>query len=169
MWVIAMKAIIALAVLLAVMALCPAQANSDTAHIRASYPSRLELVLPEESELYMEGASPGKEAAVICQVSVRSNVDWILKVDGEYYGQMQKVTDGKTGIDSKKRLKKSMKFKYVGTDLQPVEKDLTGSAVDYCRGPPGEILVPTEFRQEFLWTDPPAKYRMNVMFKLSPV
>lgn len=147
--------------------ICLAHATSDTTHISASYSSRLELVLPE-GDLEMVGASPGGMATAICQILVRSNVDWQLKVDGEYYGQMQKVTNSKTGIDSKKRLKKPMKFKYAGTDLSPVEKDLSGSAVSYCRGPPGEIQVPTEFRQEFSWADPPAKYRMDVTFKLSP-
>jgi hypothetical protein len=165
-----MKMKIIMTMLWAAVILCVVQATSDTTHISASYPSRLELILPEDKELQMQGASPGEEATVICQILVRSNVDWALKVDGEYYGQMQKVTNSKTGIDSKKRLKMPMKFRYTGTAtaLSPIEKDLSGSAVDYCHGPPGEILVPTEFAQEFSWTDPPAQYRMNVMFKLSP-
>jgi hypothetical protein len=163
-----MKIKICMIILCAATSLCLVQATSDTTHISASYPSRIELVLPEDSSLQMQGASAGRVAEVICNVLVRSNVDWALKVDGEYYGQMQKVTNSKTGIDSKKRLKKAMKFGYRGTDFPHVEKDLSGSAVDYCRGPPGEFLVPTEFKQEFSWTDPADEYRMKVMFKLSP-
>ncbi len=163
-----MKRISAIILLCVTMSLYAVQAASVTAHISASYPSRLELVLPEEHELQMQGASPGKVAGALCQMLVRSNIDWVLKVDGEYYGQMLKVTNTKTGVDTKKRLKKPMKFKYAGRDLSPVEKDLTGSAVDFCHGPPGEFLVPTEFTQEFSWEDLPAKYRMNVMFKLYP-
>jgi hypothetical protein len=163
-----MKMKIIMILLWAAMSLCVVQATSDTTHISASYPSRLELVLPDDGVLQMQGASAGEAATVICQILVRSNVDWALKVDGEYYGQMQKVTNSKTGIDSKKRLKRPMKFRYAGTVLSPVEKDLSGSALDYCHGPPGEIQVPTEFKQEFSWTDPPAQYRMNVMFRLSP-
>jgi hypothetical protein len=161
-----MKAV--MVILCAFMSLYAVQASSVTTHISANYPSRLELILPEEKEMQMQGVSAGEVATIICQIMVRSNVDWALKVDGEYYGQMQKVTNSKTGIDSKKRLKKAMKFKYTGSDLSPAEKDLSGSAVDYCHGQPGEITVPTQFSQEFSWSDPPAKYRMNVMFKLTP-
>lgn len=159
--------VIALCTIIALCLMCLAQATSDTTHIRASYSSRLELILPD-GDLEMARALPGGEAIAICQVLIRSNVDWQLKVDGEYYGQMQKVTNSKTGIDSKMRLKKPMKFRYAGTDLPPVEKDLSGSAVSYCQGPPGEILVPTEFKQAFSWVDPPARYRMDVTFRLSP-
>jgi len=163
-----MKIKFSIILLCAAVSLCLAQATSDTTHISATYPSRMELILPEGGALEMQGASAGEVGKAVCEILVRSNVDWALKVDGEYYGQMQKVANTKTGIDSKKRLKRAMKFEYIGTDFSSMEKDLTGSAVDYVRGPPGEFIIPTEFRQEFSWADPAAQYRMNVMFKLSP-
>jgi hypothetical protein len=106
--------------------------------------------------------SPGKEAKAECVVIVRANVDWALKVDGEYEGKMQKTTN------KNQRLKNRMKVKYKGTTLPPAETLLSGRAENYCYGPPGEISVPTEFKQEFTWKDVPANYQIKIYFRLSP-
>jgi hypothetical protein len=157
-----MKILIIMAVLSAAIALNTAQSASDSAHISAAYPGKLELVLPDGKELHMQDVSPGKEAKTECVVIVRANVDWALKVDGEYEGKMQKVTN------KSQRLKNRMKVKYTGTTLQLAETLLSGRAENYCFGPPGEISVPTEFKQEFTWTDVPANYQMKIYFRLSP-
>ncbi len=91
----------------------------------------------------------------MCLVQATSDTTHVgARYSSRLDGQMQKVANSKSGFDSSKRLKNPMRFRYVGTDLPPVEKDLSGSAVRYCNGPPGEILVPTEFKQEFSWTAP---------------
>ncbi len=163
-----MKVLIIMAILGAVIALSvalalnTAQSALDSTHISAVYPSKLELILPDGGELHMQGVSPGKEAKAECVVIVRANVDWALKVDGEYEGKMQKTTN------KNQRLKNRMKVKYKGTTLPPAETLLSGRAENYCYGPPGEISVPTEFKQEFTWTDVPANYQMKIYFRLSP-
>lgn len=146
----------------AAIALNTAQSALDSTHISAVYPSKLELILPEGAELHLVDVSPGKEAKAECVVIVRANVDWALKVDGEYEGKMQKTTN------KNQRLKNRMKVKYTGAALPPAETLLSGRAENYCYGPPGEISVPTEFKQEFTWTDTPANYQMRIYFRLSP-
>ncbi len=157
-----MKVLIIMAILSAAIALNTAQSASDSAHISATYPSKLELVLPDGKELYMQDASPGKEANVSCEVLVRANVDWALKVDGEHSGYLQK------GTDSKKRPQKKLKVRYTGATLLPAETTLSSGDEDFCNGPPGEVLIPTEFKQEFTWTDAPDNYQMKIYFRLSP-
>jgi len=157
-----MKILIMMAVLSVAIALNTAQSASDSTHISAAYPGKLELVLPEGKELHMQDVSPGKEAKAECVVIVRANVDWALKVDGEYEGKMQKTTNKKL------RLKNRMKVRYTGTTLSPAETILSSRAENYCYGSPGEVLVPTEFKQAFTWTDAPASYQINIYFRLSP-
>ncbi len=89
-------------------------------------------------------------------------MDWVLKVDGENSGYIQK------GTDNKKRPKEKLRVRYTGATLPPVETVLSSLAKNYCSGPPGEVVIPTEFMQEFTWTDAPDNYQMKIYFRLSP-
>lgn len=152
----------AIIVLSAAIVLNIGRSASDSAHISAAYPAKMELVLPTGGEMHMQDISPGKEANVSCEVLVRANVDWALKIDGENSGYLQK------GTDSKKRPKEKLRVRYTGSTFTPIETVLSSIAKNYCSGPPGEIVIPTKFLQEFAWSDAPADYQMNITFKLSP-
>jgi hypothetical protein len=137
------------------------QSVSDSAHLQAVYPSKLELVLPHEEDLQMSGASCGNDAKASLLITVRSNIDWLLQVKGYYGGKMQKVTD--TGV----LLKNQMRVLY--TEAGPSsEVILTNNYKNYRRGPPGEYQIPTDLKQNFAWDDQPTNYTMRVSFKVSP-
>lgn len=137
------------------------QSVSDSAHLQAVYPSKLELVLPHEGDLQMSGASSGNDAKASILIAVRSNIDWLLQVKGYYGGRMQKVTD--SGV----LLRNQMRVQYTGTSPSS-EVVLTNSYKNYRRGPPGEYQIPTDFKQKFAWDDQPTDYAMRVSFKVSP-
>lgn len=134
---------------------------SDSAHLQAVYPSKLELVLPHEGDLQMLGASSGNDAKASILITVRSNVDWLLRVKGYHGGRMQKVTD--TGV----LLKSQMRVQYTGASPSR-DVVLTNSYKNYRRGSPGEYLMPTDFKQRFAWVDQPTNYTTRISFKVSP-
>ena len=138
-----------------------ARSVSDSAHLQAVYPSKLELVLPHEGDLQMSGASCGNDAKASLLITVRSNIDWLLQVKGYYGGKMQKVTD--TGV----LLKNQMRVLFTGAGPSS-EVVLTNNYKNYRRGPPGGYQIPTDFKQKFTWYDLPTDYAMRVSFKVSP-
>lgn len=138
-----------------------ARSASDSAHLQAVYPSKLELVLPHDGDLQMLGASSGNDAKTSSLFIVRSNIDWLLQVKGYYGGKMQKVTN--TGV----LLKNQMRVLYTG-ESPSSEVVLTNNYKNYRRGPPGEYQIPTDFKQKFAWDDQPTDYTTRVSFKLSP-
>jgi len=138
-----------------------ARSVSDSTHLHAVYPSKLELVLPHEGDLQMSDASSGNDAKTSILITVRSNIDWLLQAKGNYGGKMQKVTD------SDVLLKNQMRVQYTG-ECPSNEVVLTNNYKNYRRGPPGEYQIPTDFKQMFAWDDQPTNYTVRVSFKVSP-
>ena len=160
-----MKILVLIAILSSAIILfgpAAAQHTSDSARIKAVYPSKLELVIPMEEELQIQEASSGKDVKVSGNIIVRANVDWVLRVKGHYGGKMQKSTD--TSV----LLKNQMRIQYTGTTPLPSEVVLTNNYKIYRKGSPGINVIPTDFKQKFLWSDVPTEYRTRVWFEIAP-